>query len=196
MAAERTYERASSEDIYFGQVVANWARWAIIGAALMMVLWTSVDTFMLMLGILPIVGLMVVNFYLHGRYLAGQPANSLLVLLAAAVDVALVTGLFVLWAAAASGGLYVLYFPILVACAFIMRPRISLAFTTAVLGIYAFVAIMTDPAFLTSMATLETLIGRLIALAAVGFLAAYFWRIQRRRRFTEQPEGVQPTPGG
>ena len=196
MASERTYERASSEDIYFGQVVANWARWAIIGAALMMVLWTSVDTFMLMLGILPIVGLMVVNFYLHGRYLAGQPANSLLVLLAAAVDVALVTGLFVLWAAAASGGLYVLYFPILVACAFIMRPRISLAFTTAVLGIYAFVAIMTDPAFLTSMATLETLIGRLIALAAVGFLAAYFWRIQRRRRFAERPEGVQPKPGG
>ena len=199
MSAERTYERASAEDIYFGQVVANWARWAIIGAALLLVLWTSVDTFRLMLGVLPIVGLMVVNFYLHGRYLAGQPANGTLVAIASAIDVALITGLILLWMPAFAGagsdstlggGLFVLYFPALVAFAFIMRPRISIAFTACVLGLYAFVAVMSDPAILASMAMIETLIARLITLAAVGILAAYFWRIQRRRRFDEQAEAA------
>ena len=192
MKADRSYEKASAEDIYFGQVVANWARWAIIGAALMLVLWTSTDTFRLMLGVLPVVGLMVVNFYLHGRYLAGRPANGTLVAIASAIDIALITGLILLWTSTSSlgGGLFVLYFPALVAFAFIMRPRISIAFTVAVLGIYALVAVMSDPLILSSMAMIETLIARLITLAAVGILAAYFWRVQRRRRFGEQSQAV------
>ncbi len=192
MKVDRTYEKASAEDIFFGQVVANWARWAIIGAALMLVLWTSTDTFRLMLGVLPVVGLMVVNFYLHGRYLAGRPANGTLVAIASAIDIALITGLILLWTSTSSlgGGLFVLYFPALVAFAFIMRPRISIAFTVAVLGIYALVAVMSDPLILSSMAMIETLIARLITLAAVGVLAAYFWRVQRRRRFGEQSQAA------
>ena len=192
MSTDRTYERASAEDIYFGQVVANWARWAIIGAALMLVLWTSTDTFRLMLGVLPIVGLMVVNFYLHGRYLAGKPANGTLIAIASAIDIALITGLILLWTSTSSvsGGLFVLYFPALVAFAFIMRPRISIAFTACVLGIYALVAVVSDQLILSSMVTIETLVVRLITLAAVGILAAYFWRIQRRRRSDEQFEAA------
>lgn len=199
MTAERTYEKASAEDIYFGQVVANWARWAIIGAALLLVLWTSTDTFRLILGVLPIVGLMVVNFYLHGRYLASRPANGALIAMASAIDVALITGLMLLWMPAFAGtgsgstlggGLFVLYFPALVAFAFIMRPRISIAFTACVLGIYAFVAVMSDPAIVSSMAMIEALVARLITLAAVGILAAYFWRIQRRRRSDGQFEAA------
>ena len=192
MTADRTYDKASAEDIYFGQVVANWARWAIIGAALILVLWTSADTLRLVLGVLPIVGLMVVNFYLHGRCLASQPANGMLVAIASAIDIALITGLILLWpfSSVLGGGLFVLYFPALVAFAFIMRPRISIAFTACVLGIYAFVAIMSHPAIVSSMEMIETLIARLITLAAVGILAAYFWRIQRRRRSSEQAEAA------
>ena len=124
MTAQRTNEIASAEDVYFGQVVANWARWSIIGAALMLVLWTSGDTFKLILGVLPIVGLMVVNFYLHGRYLANRPANGPLVAIASAIDIALITGLILLWPSnsAVGSGLFVLYFPALVAFAFIMSP--------------------------------------------------------------------------
>ena len=192
MTAQRTNERASAEDIYFGQVVANWARWSIIGAALMLVLWTSGDTFRLILGVLPIVGLMVVNFYLHGRYLANRPANGPLVAIASAIDIALITGFILLWSSssAVGSGLFVLYFPALVAFAFIMRPRISIAFTACALGIYALAAVTSDPGILASMEAIETLVARLITLAAVGILAAYFWRVQRRRRFSEQAETV------
>ncbi len=190
MTADRTYEKASAEDIYFGQVVANWARWSIIGAALMLVLWTSEDTFRLILGVLPIVGLMVVNFYLHGRYLANRPANGLLVAVASAIDIALITSLILLWPSnsAVGSGLFVLYFPALVAFAFIMRPRISIGFTACVLGVYALAVVTSDPGILASMEAIETLVARLITLAAVGILAAYFWRVQRRRRFDEQAE--------
>ena len=190
MTAQRTNERASAEDIYFGQVVANWARWSIIGAALMLVLWTSGDTFKLILGVLPIVGLMVVNFYLHGRYLANRPANGPLVAIASAIDIALITGLILLWPSnsAVGSGLFVLYFPALVAFAFIMAPRISIGFTACVLGVYAIAAVASDPGILASMEAIETIVARLITLAAVGILAAYFWRVQRRRRLDEQAE--------
>ena len=99
MFGHRTGERAAAEDIYFGQVVASWARWFVIAAAVLMILWTSVDTSKLISGILPVVGLIVVNFYLHGRCLAGQPANGTLIAVAAAIDIALITGLIVLWPA-------------------------------------------------------------------------------------------------
>ena len=190
MTAQRTNEIASAEDVYFGQVVANWARWSIIGAALMLVLWTSGDTFKLILGVLPIVGLMVVNFYLHGRYLANRPANGPLVAIASAIDIALITGLILLWPSNSEvgNGLFVLYFPALVAFAFIMRPRISIGFTACVLGIYALAAVTSDPGILASMEAIETLVARMITLAAVGILAAYFWRVQRRRRLDEQAE--------
>ena len=190
MTAQRTNERASAEDIYFGQVVANWARWSIIGAALMLVLWTSGDTFRLILGVLPIVGLMVVNFYLHGRYLANRPATGPLVAIASAIDIALITGLILLWPSnsAVGSGLFVLYFPALVAFAFIMSPRISIGFTACVLGVYALAAVASDPGILASMEAIETLAARMITLAAVGILAAYFWRVQRRRRLGEQAE--------
>ena len=190
MTAQRTNEIASAEDVYFGQVVANWARWSIIGAALMLVLWTSGDTFRLILGVLPIVGLMVVNFYLHGRYLANRPANGPLVAIASAIDIALITGLILLWPSnsAVGSGLFVLYFPALVAFAFIMSPRISIGFTACVLGIYALAAVTSDPGILASMEAIETLVARMITLAAVGILAAYFWRVQRRRRLDEQAE--------
>ena len=190
MTAQRTNEIASAEDVYFGQVVANWARWSIIGAALMLVLWTSGDTFKLILGVLPIVGLMVVNFYLHGRYLANRPANGPLVAIASAIDIALITGLILLWPSnsAVGSGLFVLYFPALVAFAFIMSPRISIGFTACVLGIYALAAVTSDPGILASMEAIETLVARMITLAAVGILAAYFWRVQRRRRLDEQAE--------
>ena len=190
MTAQRTNEIASAEDVYFGQVVANWARWSIIGAALMLVLWTSGDTFKLILGVLPIVGLMVVNFYLHGRYLANRPANGPLVAIASAIDIALITGLILLWPSnsAVGSGLFVLYFPALVAFAFIMSPRISIGFTACVLGVYALAAVTSDPGILASMEAIETLVARMITLAAVGILAAYFWRVQRRRRLDEQAE--------
>ena len=182
--SERTSERAESEDIYFGQVASNWARWFIVGTGALLILWTSVDTTKLIVGILPVVGLMVMNFYLHGRLLAGRPANRTLIWAAAAVDIGLIMGLIVLWPGSTPLGnsLFVLFYPVLLAFAFVMPPRISIGCAAGVIAAYAALTVIIDPMALTDIESVEMLIERLITLGAVGLLGAYYWRIQRRRR--------------
>ena len=182
--SERTSERAESEDIYFGQVASNWARWFIVGTGALLILWTSVDTTKLIVGILPVVGLMVMNFYLHGRLLAGRPANRTLIWAAAAVDIGLIMGLIVLWPGSTPLGnsLFVLFYPVLLAFAFVMPPRISIGCAAGVIAAYAALTVIIDPMAITDIESVEMLIERLITLGAIGLLGAYYWRIQRRRR--------------
>ena len=182
--SERTSERAEAEDIYFGQVASNWARWFIIGTGALLILWTSGDTTKLIVGILPVVGLMAMNFYLHGRLLAGRPANRTLIGLAAAVDIGLIMGLILLWPGSAplGNGLFVLFYPVLLAFAFVMPPRISIGCAAGVIAAYTASTVIIDSTALTDIEAVETLIERLITLGAVGLLGAYYWRIQRRRR--------------
>ena len=188
--SERTSERAESEDIYFGQVASNWARWFIIGTGALLILWTSGDTTKLIVGILPVVGLMVMNFYLHGRLLAGRPANRMLIGVAAVVDMGLIMGLILLWPGSTPLGnsLFVMFYPVLLAFAFVMPPRISIGCAVAVIAAYAALTVIIDPTVVADIESAETLIERLITLAAVGLLGAYYWRIQRRRQAEEQSQ--------
>ena len=182
--SERTSQRAEAEDIYFGQVASNWARWFIVGTGALLILWTSGDTTKLIVGILPVVGLMVMNFYLHGRLLAGRPANRTLIGVAAAADIGLIMGLILLWPGSIplGNGLFVMFYPVLLAFAFVMPPRISIGCAVGVIAAYAALTVIIDPMALTDIESAETLIERLITLGAVGLLGAYYWRIQRRRR--------------
>ena len=188
--SERTSERAEAEDIYFGQVASNWARWFIVGTGALLILWTSGDTTKLIVGILPVVGLMVMNFYLHGRLLAGRPANRILIGVAAAVDIGLIMGLVLMWPGSTplDNSLFVMFYPVLLAFAFVMPPRISIGCAVAVIAAYAVSAILTDPMVVADIEHVETLIERLITLGAVGLLGAYYWRIQRRRQADEQSQ--------
>ena len=188
--SERTSERAEAEDVYFGQVASNWARWFIVGTGALLILWTSGDTTKLIVGILPVVGLMVMNFYLHGRLLAGRPANRTLIGVAAAVDIGLIMGLILLWPGSAPLGnsLFVMFYPVLLAFAFVMPPRISIGCAVGVIAAYAASAIMADPSAFADIESVETLIERLITLGSVGLLGAYYWRIQRRRQAEEQSQ--------
>ena len=70
MQQTKSTAQEAAEDIFFGQIVINWARWFVIAAAAVLIVGTSDDAGQLVLGILPVIGLMVVNFYLHGRRLA------------------------------------------------------------------------------------------------------------------------------
>ena len=127
---------------------------------------------------------MVMNFYLHGRLLAGRPANRTLIWVAAAVDIGLIMGLIVLWPGSTplGNGLFVMFYPVLLAFAFVMPPRISIGCAVGVIAAYAVSAVLIDPSALADIESMETLIERLITLGAVGLLGAYYWRIQRRRR--------------
>jgi hypothetical protein len=89
--------RESAEDLFFGQVALIWARWFLIGGAALLVLGHARSTTELVLGMLPILVLLGLNFFLHGRYLVERPANRLLTLGASGVDLVLFAALFLTW---------------------------------------------------------------------------------------------------
>ena len=146
MTEIRTVEQKAAEDVFFGQVVANWARWFIIASAAVFVLWSAGTTDRLVVGIIPVVALMAINFYLHGRYMAERPANRALIALTSLMDIALITAVVLFWPGA--GGLkspfFIMYYPVVLAFAFVMPPRTTLVFTVAALGAYAGAAFLAE----------------------------------------------------
>jgi hypothetical protein len=181
----RAQEPETADDVFFGQVVMIWARWFLITAGTIFFLWTAKETTELALGVLPIVALMAVNFYLHGRYLIERPSNLLQIATASAIDVGLVSAIVLLWQSSTVAGrtglaspFFILYYPVLLAFAFVLPRRLTVAFTAATAIVYAAICLPD----LTSVANGKVLVLRLATMAAMGGLGTFYWRIQRDRR--------------
>ena len=119
----RSAAQEASEDIFFGQVVINWARWFIIVAGALLVIWTAGSPADLVIGVIPVVALMAVNFYLHGRHIAERPANLALISLASILDLAVITVVVVFWPTETHRGLaspfFIMFYPMVLAFAFV-----------------------------------------------------------------------------
>ena len=184
--------RESAEDVFYGQVVINWARWFVIAAGVILVMTLTSTPAELTVGIIPIVGLMVVNFYLHGRRLAQNPANRGLIAISSMLDLALITTVIAIGPAPAEAGLgsqfYVAYFPVIAAFGFVMPRRMTVVYTLIAMIAYAVTTLVVNTQILNgsdvSWIDFESLVTRLIVMAAVGGLASFFWRVQRNRRRT------------
>ena len=182
--------RESAEDVFYGQVVINWARWFVIAAGVILVMTLTSTPAELTVGIIPIVGLMVVNFYLHGRRLAQNPANRGLIAISSMLDLALITTVIAIGPAPAESGLgsqfYVAYFPVIAAFGFVMPRRMTVVYTLIAMIAYAVTTLVVNTQILNgsdvSWIDFESLVTRLIVMAAVGGLASFFWRVQRNRR--------------
>ena len=181
----REMEQDAAEDIFFGQVVMIWARWFLIAAGTIFFLWTATKATELALGVLPIVALIAVNFYLHGRYFLERPSNVVQIVAASAVDIALVSAIVLLWQSTTVAGrtglaspFFVLYYPVLLSLAFVLPRRLTLIFTTATAAIYAAICLPD----ITSITNAKVLGLRLVTMAAMGGLGSFYWRIQRDRR--------------
>ena len=176
-----------AQDLYWGQVAALYARWAVIVGGALLVLSRAVSTSDLAVGIMPVVILLVVNFYLHGRYLMERPANSMLTLLASALDLALVGGLYVTWSG--SGGLanpaFVLLYPLVFAVGLVFPPRLSWVYTAASLTLYTLLVVASG---MSGQGDLKMLVVRLVTLAAMGGLGSLYWRIVRRETRREMSD--------
>jgi hypothetical protein len=182
--------RESAEDVFYGQVVINWARWFVIAAGVILVMTLTSTPAELTVGIIPIVGLMVVNFYLHGRRLAQNPANRGLIAISSMLDLALITTVIAIGPAPAEAGLgsqfYVAYFPVIAAFGFVMPRRMTVVYTLVAMIAYVVTTLVVNTQILSgsdvSWIDFEALVTRLIGMAAVGGLASFFWRVQRNRR--------------
>jgi hypothetical protein len=192
----RTAAQADQEDVFFGQTVILWARWSVIVAGIVLVLWTSTTISHLTQTVPFFLALMAMNFFLHGRYVMGSPLNRAVVTVASLVDLVLITAIVVLWPG--SQGLnnqfFVLYFPVVFAFALVFTRRIEAVYTVMAMVAYAGACFLTGTVPLDLGNEDKVLVMRLIVIAAMGFLGNYYFRIQRDR-LSRASGVVSPAPG-
>ncbi len=184
MTELRSAAQEAAEDIYFGQVVIIWARWFVIISGVIVVLWSSANTSELTTAVLMVVPLIAINFFVHGRYLMERPINQNLLLGLSLVDIIIVTIIVLLWQDPNGyfSPYYIFYYPFLLAVAFVFPVRFSVLYTLLTLIMYSVACLVIDINLVTDSNQLEGLIIRLITMATIGGLGAFYWRIQRGRR--------------
>jgi len=179
----RTAAQANLEDVFFGQTVILWARWSVIVAGIVLVLWTSTTITHLTETVPFFLALMAMNFFLHGRYVMGRPLNRATVMVASFVDLVLITAIVALWPG--SHGLdnqfFVLYFPVVFAFALVFTRRIEATYTVIAMLAYVGACVFTGTVHPDLGNDDKILVMRLIVIAAMGFLGNYYFRIQRDR---------------
>jgi hypothetical protein len=184
MHATHGTAQEAAEDIFFGQAVIIWARWFIIVTGAILTLWTATTVREITINTLLIVTLMGMNFFLHGRYLMERPANRALLIVISLIDLLIITTIVMVWQnqLGLASQYFVFYYPILLAFAFVLPPRLTIAYTAIALVAYTSVCLLAGNGLDISTADLKLLVMRLITLASMGGLGTYYWRIQRRRR--------------
>lgn len=173
--------REAAEDVFFGQVVMIWARWAVIAAAAVIFLWNTSDVGSLTGRVVLLAAMMALNFFLHGRYLVERPANRTVILLASLADVTLIAAAVALWGGFTSQ-LFVLLYPVTFAFALVFQPRFTAGLIVVAIGLYVGAVAAFDLSWAGDVQLVKTLLVRLLALGAVAGLGTYYWRIQRDRR--------------
>ncbi|HET6315294.1 MAG TPA: hypothetical protein VFG86_02470 [Chloroflexota bacterium] len=179
ISASPSKRKEAAQDLFFGQAAALWARWFLVLGGALLVLARATTTDELARNIVPVVVLLFINFFLHGRYLVEKPANRLLTLLASAFDLLLVGAIFLTWAGTPGIGnpAFVLLYPLVFSFALVFPPRVAAAFTTGALALYA---VLVLPSGLASLADVKILVERVLVLAALAGLGTIYWRMVRR----------------
>lgn len=176
----RTPVQEAREDIFFGQAVMVWSRWAIIGTATLLAVWTAHSVAELAVRVTFVIALMGMNFYLHGRQMIDRPANRYLILVAATIDVAVISAMIVTWSPAGFGSqLFVLYYPVLLGVALVFPPRIAIVFGACALALYVLTLGAGLPA---DWSAVKEALMRLLTLAATVGLGTFHWRVERAKR--------------
>lgn len=121
------------DDLEQGHSVIIAARWLLVAAGLMFVLYRPHSTTDLTAGVLAVLGIAAVNFWLHTRPLTNQPIEPLWAYLASVADLAAISGLVLM-----QGGLtskaYVFYYPAILVYSLVFPTSVSAALTASVLA--------------------------------------------------------------
>ena len=193
----RTAAQEAAEDIFFGQSVIVWARWFVIIAATILVLFTTSDLNEMIGAVLLVVPLIAINFFVHGRYMMEKPANRLLLLVLSLLDLVIIALIVLVWQS--ERGLYspffIFFYPVLLAFAFVFPIRLSAIYTGLALIAFTGVCLIggaNDATFDWTSGNMEQLVIRLVTMAATAVLAMFYYRIQRTRRRQTLETGAAP----
>ena len=177
------------EDIFYGQINIIGARWFLIAGVLLLTLWGAQDVREVQLKILPIVALIALNFYLHGRYMMERPAGKALIWLSSLVDLLVISVVISLGLPGGQFGLdnpfFIFYHPVLLAFALVFARLVTAIGISLVCLAYIGICLF---AGLELGGGAYTLVMREVTLVATGIVGAMYWRIQREARRKAQPE--------
>ncbi|UCC16456.1 MAG: hypothetical protein JSU58_08815 [Dehalococcoidales bacterium] len=167
------------EDIFFGQVIIIWARWFVVLGVAAVILLNVKEGRDLFLGLIPILVMMLMNFFVHGSYLMEKPIGQGLIMITSIVDIIIISLMVVLGPVGEyfDSQLFVFYYPIVLAFAFIMPRRWAIGYTVITLVLYLVICL-----FKIDIIDGRELFARLLTLGGMGLLASFYWRIMRRRR--------------
>jgi len=165
-----------AEDLALGQGVIVAARWVLVASGLVLAVVAPPSASTLRTQVVLILGLAVCNFALQAQLMRRRRTLAVLAYAASAADMAIITALVVADGGYASG-LYVFYFPAVLA----LSVAFPLAITVAYVG--TTMAAMLAAVWLTMPAGSEPdMVIRLLILAAVALCGAVYADIEARRR--------------
>jgi hypothetical protein len=181
-----------SEDLALGQGVIIAARWAVVAAGLILAVIAPPSAAVLRTQVLLILGLAVCNFALQAQILRRRRTLAAVAYAASAADIAIITALVVADGGFASG-LYVFYFPAMLALSVAFPLELTIVYAAAILAAMVGVAWLTMPADGGQDIVIRCLM--LVAVALCGVVYAGIER-SRRRRLLEVDEEVRHAAAG
>ena len=190
LAINANPHREEIEDVWYGQVVTVVARWCLIVAGVLLTLWRADDINDVTTPIYLLMGLIALNFFMHGRYLTGMPMRREVVVASCVIDVAVISMVIAAGSWKAEGGIdnpsFIFYYPVLLAFALVFPWRLTLLFSCSVLAVYTALVLADSPVL--SIDDSEALAARLVTMASTALLGTVYWRLQRQVR-REQANG-------
>jgi len=171
---EEINEDRSLNDLRQGYSVIIAARWMLVAAGLAFVLYRPQSVMELTVGVLSVLGIAVVNFWLHARPLTNRPVEPFWAYCASAADLAVISGLMLLQSSQPSKT-YAFYYPAILAYSLVFPASVSTALSAAVLG-FVFVTGAHDGL------DERILTVRLLTLAATAFIGWRYRRVEEQRR--------------
>ena len=173
------------EDIFYGQIVFIWARWVVISSALFLILFKADSVRDIQLPMIPMMFLIVFNFFIHGRYVMRRPANAMFLTIATLVDLTFVTFVIILGGGGTTGidnPFFVLYYPLVLAFSLVFPRKITIACVSVLLVIYFLICLLMEPGIELASGGEEILAVRIITILCTAILGTMYWRSQRYRR--------------
>jgi hypothetical protein len=167
-------EESSLDDLRQGHLVIIAARWMLVATGLMFVLYRQQSVSELTVGVLAILGIAALNFWLHCRPLTNQPVEPQWAYAASAADVAVISGLVLMQGSQMSKA-YAFYYPAILGYSLVFPAAVSTVLTGAVL---AFVLVTGSIDGLDE----RILVARLLTLAATAFIGWRYRKVEEQRR--------------
>ena len=178
----------TAEELRHGQIVIVTARWALVLAGLVLLMWRPVDLAAFTIGILVVLALAVVNFFLHVQILRDRPIARTSVYGMSLADLLVIT-LIVITREGFNAHTFVFYYPAVLAYSLVFPGRISLLLTAGLMAVYGLISM---PEVMNVELNQQILVTRLLMIAAVSYLGYRYRLVERRRLEALRSSSLKP----